>query len=533
MVHCRPEAAGTELVYGSHLNTVPFPVDPAEPDWVDEVRRAFASELALWPHRNFPMPAMQVELTDGGRLLHTFFSYEEFDAPRDPRPRAQDGGGFSRNEFPYAVTASDERLVLQADAAVLDRPHGERVIGMYRAALEAMADGTPADRVHLPAGERDWLLDQGTNLAEPITVTTLRTIEEHAAHTPDSPALVTDTERWTFGELDARANRIGQYLRARGVGPDSRVAVLLRRGPDLIATMLGVWKAGGAYVPLDPANPPRRLLGLLRTARPEVIVTESALAEVVASDAALVERCVLLDGDADAVAAAADGAPQRMDDPDLLAYVIFTSGSTGEPKGVQISHGALANYLRWARPQYLGGGRRVGSALFCSISFDVSVTSLYIALSDGLPVHLAPQDLDLGRLGGWLLAHGPFDLIDLTPSLFDVLAGHLTDEQFEAVTDRLALGGEAFHGAAAARLYGAFGDGRIINSYGPTEATVASTEYVLAGWAGATVSRSADRCSAPAGTSSTTGWSRCPWACPESCAWAGTRSPAVTSTAPS
>ncbi|GHJ15511.1 non-ribosomal peptide synthetase [Micromonospora sp. AKA38] len=484
VVHCRPEAAGAELVYGSHLNTVPFPVDPAAADWADEVRRAFDRELEMWPHRNFPMPAMQVELTDGGRLLHTFFSYEEFDTPAGRRPPTTDGGGFSRNEFPYAVTASDERLVLQADDAVLDREHGERVIAMYRAVLEAMAAGTRADRVHLPVGERDWLLAQGTAPAGPAGTTALHQIEEHAARTPHAPAVVTDDGRLSFAELDARADRIGQYLRSRGVTAESRVAVLLRRGPDLVATMLGVWKAGGAYVPLDPANPPQRLRDLLRTADPEVIVSEAALAGIIAADPDLASRGVLLDSDAAAFDGAPAGRPPRMDDPDLTAYVIFTSGSTGVPKGVQISHGALANYLRWARPQYLGGGRRAGSALFCSISFDVSVTSLFITLSDGLPVHLAPQDLDLGRLGEWLLRHGPFDLVDLTPSLFDLLAGQLTDEQFEAVTDRLSLGGEAFRGAAAARLYGAFGDGRVINSYGPTEATVASTEHVLTGWRG-------------------------------------------------
>ena len=88
------------------------------------------------------------------------------------------------------MTASDERLVLQADDAVLDREHGERVIAMYRAVLEAMAAGTRADRVHLPAGERDWLLAQGTAPAGPAGTTALHQIEEHAVRTPHAPAVV-------------------------------------------------------------------------------------------------------------------------------------------------------------------------------------------------------------------------------------------------------------------------------------------------------------------------------------------------------
>ncbi|HUQ57173.1 non-ribosomal peptide synthetase [Lentzea sp.] len=437
VTHCRPD--GGDRVYGTHLNTVPFPVEITS-SWTDLVRQVFDRELALWPHRHFPMPAIQHELADGGRLVQVYFSYEDFgtlDVAADPAE------GHSHDEFPLAVTASDSCLFLACDSALLSRDNAERLAQMYRAALASVV----ADDVcgtYLPEGEP--VLPVGP---EPVAASSaIDLFESHAAATPDATAVTFEGATVTYAELDARANRVAQLLRGRGVGTESLVGVVLERGVDLVAALLGVWKAGAAYVPVDPSFPAARVEEMLRGCTAVV-------------DPAAVDGL-------DAFPAAA---PALTTDPDQLAYVIYTSGSTGRPKGVQVTHGGLANFLAYVRSEYVRGR---GAPLFASVAYDMVVSNLHGPLTAGAPLHLAPRDLPLDALGGWLAEQGPFDFVELTRSHLELVTGQVS----EVLADALVVGGEAVSGHVVAAARGLV-SGRIVNSYGPTEATVTTNEHVV------------------------------------------------------
>ncbi|MFF4663660.1 amino acid adenylation domain-containing protein [Streptomyces sp. NPDC001282] len=477
VTHCRPEAPGAERVYGTHLNTLPFPAGPAAPTWRGLVRQVFARELETWPHRNYPMPAIQQEFANGSRLLDVYFSYEDFDTPGSGPAalRGAPAAGFSHDEFPFTVTAHDTDLVLDLDGHAVGRAGAERLAALYRAVLEAMAADPDGDTraALLPGGELERLLAEGTGEsgAEPGWTPPDR-FGHWVARTPDAPAVIVDGAPVSYAALDDRANRIAHWLRAAGVGEGALVGLLLGRGVDLVAALLGSWKAGAAYLPLDPSLPADRLTYMLADSGAAAVVTDST-----AKDGSWEFEGPRIRPDEahEGTAATRTAAPARTTDRDALAYVIYTSGSTGRPKGVQITHGGLANFLAYGLTQYLADGDR-GSALFSSPAFDMSVSSMLTPLMGGAPVHVFPHGRDLDELGAWLDRHGPFDFMELTPGHLDVIHGR-AGEDAAPVARTLVVGGETVTPRAVRQARALTGGGRVLNSYGPTEATVVTHEF--------------------------------------------------------
>jgi len=184
----------------------------------------------------------------------------------------------------------------------------------------------------------------------------------------------------TYSELEEQSNRLARRLRALGVGRDVLVGICLERRVELLVAVLATWKAGGAYVPLDPAYPRERLAEMLADARAPVLVTESALVELLPSREA---SLVVVDTD-DGRAADESTAPLDLagHDPDQLAYVIYTSGSTGPPKGVEIPHRALVNFL-FSMLERPGFGPDDVLLAVTTFSFDIAGLELYLPLLAG------------------------------------------------------------------------------------------------------------------------------------------------------
>ena len=161
-----------------------------------------------------------------------------------------------------------------------------------------------------------------------------------AARTPEALAVVCGEERLSYGELEARANRLAHHLRALGVGPESIVGLCVERSPEMVVGLLGILKAGGAYLPLDPGYPAERLAFMLADAGARVLVAQSGLLERLGPHDA---RVVRLDADWPAIAGRPATAPAHGLSPHNSAYVIYTSGSTGTPKGVAVTHGGVVD----------------------------------------------------------------------------------------------------------------------------------------------------------------------------------------------
>jgi len=275
---------------------------------------------------------------------------------------------------------------------------GEDAIALLSARLEAMlvrvaeapASGLTLGALRaLPEAERDLLVEGWNDTAAGYDAaqTVHRAIEAQAARTPDATALVFEDAELSYGDLNARANRIARALQSAGVGRGVHVGLCLRRSLDLVIGALAILKAGGAYVPLDPGHPADRLAGILRDSGARLVLAHGA------SRAALPEtgaRTLLLEeigqgGDP------APGNPDAASGPDDLAYLTYTSGSTGAPKGVMVTHRNVASFFRGMDDCVDRPEGAVWLAL-TGIGFDISVIELFYTLARGFKVVIAGDE---------------------------------------------------------------------------------------------------------------------------------------------
>jgi microcystin synthetase protein McyA len=285
----RPETEDGERVLGLFLNTVPLRVRMAGGTWLDLVRRAWAAEAALLPHRRFPLAEIVREA--GGRAPFeagfNFVHFHVYDALAGSGVRVESDRFFQKTELPLMTNASVNpatgalRLRIEYDPARLGEAQARALGGWYRRALAALAARPEApwnaDGLLDDAEEaRMRLLGAGPS-PEHDDALLPDAFARQARLTPDAVAVACEGASLTYRELDARANRLGRYLRRRGVGPEARVGVHLERSPELLVAVLGVLKAGGAYVPLDPAYPTERLSYLVEDAGVVVLLTHAGL----------------------------------------------------------------------------------------------------------------------------------------------------------------------------------------------------------------------------------------------------------------
>ncbi|HEX4955000.1 MAG TPA: amino acid adenylation domain-containing protein [Thermoanaerobaculia bacterium] len=298
-------------------------------------------------------------------------------------------------------------------------------------------------------------------------------ISAQAARTPAAIAVRDRRHALPYAELERRAEELARSLVARGVGQERRVALLLERSTELVVAMLGVLKAGGAYVPVDPSFPAERIAWLLGDCRPVLVVTRGEIAQRLGPGAPAV-HCI--DGDGEDSAAPGGRAPAATS-PESLAYVLYTSGSTGRPKGVMVSHRAVVNYLSWALVAYRAA-EGSGAPVHSPIGFDLTVTSLFAPLLAGGCVELLAEDEGVESLGALLARQGGWSFVKLTPAHLDLLSHQLQDHR--SLADRagaLVIGGEPLSGGSLELWQSRAPATRLINEYGPTEATVGCTWF--------------------------------------------------------
>ncbi|MGW2802546.1 Pls/PosA family non-ribosomal peptide synthetase [Streptomyces sp. NPDC001269] len=285
---------------------------------------------------------------------------------------------------------------------------------------------------------------------------------------PSAVALECEERRLTYADLDARANQVAHCLRRTGIGPGDRVGLLLPRSVDMYASLLGVSKAGAAFVPIDPASPPDRVSFILDDAGATVLLTVSAPASGASSQPRTPARCRVIDLDAGARELASQPttrpSPAHANGSDPLAYIMYTSGSSGRPKGVQIAQSSICNFLRVVTPIYdVRAHDRVYQGM--TISFDFSIEEIWPTWTAGATVVAGPAGP--GRLGDdladFLEQHG-VTVLYCVPTLLATIPREVPRLR------TIAVGGEACPGQLVERW--SRPGRRILNTYGPTEATV-------------------------------------------------------------
>jgi amino acid adenylation domain-containing protein len=302
---------------------------------------------------------------------------------------------------------------------------------------------------------RRQLIDFNDTATEVPATTVVRLFEAQAARAPSAVALSFEDERLTYAELNARANRFAHRLRSLGVGPEVLVGLCAHRGLDQIVSMLAILKAGGAYLPLDPDYPAERITFMLSDGACGFVIVQDGI-EIDTSGTEAVRPDRVADSAWPAHAPAVEVSP------DNLAYVIYTSGSTGRPKGVEITHGSVTNVITFQRRAF-GVGPRTRVLQVASLSFDASVSEIWITLVGGGELVITPTHLAGSELSG-ILAARKITQFAVVPSVLATLP-----EVDLPHLETILIGGEA--GAPA--VVNRWAPGRaLFNVYGPTETTI-------------------------------------------------------------
>ncbi|MDQ8035568.1 MAG: amino acid adenylation domain-containing protein, partial [Bordetella sp.] len=402
----------------------------------------------------FELTCNTAELPDGRVQVALLYARELFDASL----MAQFGRHFERMLQALAHDAGariDRVALMQQDEAA-------RVLAWGAARADA-ATADAADAAHTIHG----------------------LIEAQARRQPGAPALRCDGETLSYGELDARANRIAHRLIAAGVGPESKVGVALPRSIDLVVSLLAVLKAGAAYVPLDPTYPEDRLRYMAADSGLQVVLSAQARRESLAWLADALPQAALVCVDEAATAAQPAHKPARDVHPDNLAYLIYTSGSTGRPKGAQLAHRQVCRLLSQTA-HWFGFGAQDTWTLFHSYAFDFSVWEIFGALCTGgrlvvVPYHVSREPEAMLAL----LRDEQVTVLNQTPSAFLQLM-QLPSLYRAPAPSGLALrtvifGGEALDPRKLRPWFDHFGERQpaMVNMYGITETTVHVTHRLL------------------------------------------------------
>jgi len=309
----------------------------------------------------------------------------------------------------------------------------------------------------------------GTHTASSLQQCIHEVITEQAERTPNAIAIVAHGQELTYRALNHQANQLARYLMARGVGPEQRVGVCINRSIDMIVAILGILKAGGAYVPLDPEYPAERLAFMVHDAELVALIVQEETAQIIPT---FTGQRIALDTDRATITQEDTTNVAHTTFPNHLAYIIYTSGSTGVPKGVQIPHRAVVNFLT-AMHHTLGiTANDVGLAL-TSISFDIAGLEIYLPLIVGARVVIVSREIAAdARELAQVIHSADITLMQATPATWR----SLIDTGWSGLsTLKMICGGEALSRDLGNAL---LERGAVLwNMYGPTETTIWSTVH--------------------------------------------------------
>jgi amino acid adenylation domain-containing protein len=356
-------------------------------------------------------------------------------------------------------------------AELLELETVQRWLGHFRTLLKNVVENPDAKISEIPIltdAERDLLIVDWnrTAAAFPSDASIPELFEVLVAQTPNAIAIEHWDARWTYGELNERANRLAHKLRDAGAGRESLIGICLERSPEMIAGMLAILKVGSAYVPIDADCPVERCIQMLENV--SLVVTSDTLAGKFSGSTVR----VLHHDDPSVSNASGENLPHASDGRSL-AYVIYTSGSSGRPKGVAVEHRGVVRLLR-NNPKFITFESSDTVAQILNLAFDASVQEVWGALLNGARLVIIDKEIILSppRFVRELKRSG-VSILNPPVALFNLIASEIPDAF--ADLKYVVFGGEMADPRTVAAVLRAGPPQHLVNAYGPTETTVAAT----------------------------------------------------------
>jgi amino acid adenylation domain-containing protein len=442
--------------------------------------------LAAYAHQNLPFEKLVEALNLERNLSHNPLFQVMFALQNAPQEDLAISGltvsplrvetGTAQFDLSLNIVETEQGLIgsLNYSTDLFESATITRMVGHFQTLLEGIV-ANPNQRLGdiglLTARERQQLLVEwnDTHTDYPKDQCIHQLFEAQVERTPDAVAVVFEDQQLTYRELNARANQLAHYLQRLGVKPEVLVGICVERSLEMVVGLLGILKAGGAYVPLDPSYPQERLSYILADSGVEVLLTQQSLLESLPEHQA---RVVCLDTDWGAIEQHSQENLDAGVDSDNLAYVIYTSGSTGQPKGVQICHHSLVNFLN-SMSHFPGLAQEDTFYAVTTISFDIAALELYLPLTVGAKVVVASREIASNP--DWLLSElfsSKITVMQATPATWQMLLAGGWSSSYPL---KVLCGGEALSAQLAHQILETGSE--LWNLYGPTEATIWSTIY--------------------------------------------------------
>ena len=474
-------AAGADRALGMLINTLPLRVPLGGVNAGDALAATHQRLVGLMRHEHAPLALAQrcSGVAAPAPLFTALFNHRHAAPASSASPAFELVWGEERTGYPLSLAVDDDGQGFRLHVQSVSPADPSRVARLMRSAVEQLVQALQ----HAPetncaaldlidADERALLLTRFNPpaLAVPRERTLHELVSEQVARSPDALAVIDGAAQLSYRELDVRSDALARQIRAAVPATDEPVVgVALPRSAATVVALLAILKAQAVYLPLDIAYPAQRLQYLLDDAQAALLLDEPGglTADLVAPR---------LPADASTAELPSEAHADRAQ---RLAYVIYTSGSTGQPKPVGVSHAAAIN-LAWARQHGhdpIGAGSRVLAAI--SVGFDVSIGQLLLPLLHGAAIVIAPPLRTLQASDFWaLLREQQVTHINSVPSFFETVSDALPPEGHTGL-QRLMLGGEALTAATVRKLQQRLPGTQVVNMYGPTEACIDATAFVL------------------------------------------------------
>ncbi|MHC5744028.1 MAG: amino acid adenylation domain-containing protein [Nostoc sp.] len=498
-----PSLVGIESMVGLFINTLPVRVQISDDTQVLTLLKDLQAqqvESEQYSYSSLVEIQGKSEINRGTPLFESIVVFENY--PVDEAVLEHNYSfsidkihAIEQTNYPLTLVAAVGKQLLvkiSYDISRFDDATITRLLGHFQILLEGIV-ANPEQQISqlslLTEVEQHQLLVEwnDTQVDYPLDKCLHHLFEEQCLSTPDAIAVEFENQQLTYQQLNSRANQLAHYLKSLGVSADVLVGICVERSIEMVVGLLGILKAGGAYVPIDPNYPQERISFMLQDCGAKVLLTHSqlkdlsAIAELAADNKeTLAQPRSILYLDRDNFANQPTENPNRQSQPDDLAYVIYTSGSTGQPKGVQLLHRGLSNYLHWAK-DYYAVAEGQGTPVQSSLSFDATITSLYLPLICGCTTILVREKQELQLLANIVKQNNHLSLVKITPSHLEILNQQIEPDTMPNRVNAFVLGGEALHANQIIPWLSHAPNTRLINEYGPTEAVVGCCVYEATG----------------------------------------------------
>lgn len=298
--------------------------------------------------------------------------------------------------------------------------------------------------------------------------------EKQVMATPDSDAIVDNDVKWSYRELNERANQWCYFLKEQGVSKGNKLALFLDKSSETIALILGVMKTGAVWISIDKGTPEVKIDHILKEVKPAKFLSNR---ELLGAKTIVGQETIDVDEALESVLKMSVENPAIMISPDEVAYIVYTSGSTGKPKGIRAMHSGVINYLNYLHNVLDVNNQDVVLQL-APLGFDASVRDIIGTLTAGAKLVLTKDSRDFSHLAIELEKHGITSILSAVPSLLEGLTAEVKkSKSSKFALKRILVSGEVFTTQTAKTVLNTFGEIAVYNQYGPTECTMTSTYY--------------------------------------------------------